>query len=148
MKESAAQLLDKAGQERVVNAILKAERACTAEIRVHLEDFCQGDALARASVVFARLNMHKTEARNGVLIYVAVKSHKMAVFADEGIHKKAGELFWQQEVDIMKQYFAAGDYGGGLSLAVEQAGKLLARFYPSAGSANPDELSNDISFES
>jgi len=148
LKESARQFLDEAGQDRVVKSIQLAEQRCTAEIRVHLENECTSDALKRASEVFVRLGMHKTAARNGVLIYVAVKSHKMAVFADEGIHKIAGELFWQQEVDIMKRHFAKGDYAAGLSLAVEEAGKLLARFYPSANTANPDELSNDISFES
>ena len=148
MKASAKQLLDEAGQLRVVNAIQAAERGCTAEIRVHLEDVCQGDALKRACVVFAQLNMHKTTERNGVLIYVAVQSHKMAVFADAGIHDKAGTLFWQQEVDIIKQYFALGDYAGGLSKAIDHAGQVLARYYPATGSANPDELTNDVSFGS
>jgi len=148
LKESARQLLDEAGQLRVVDAIQKAERGCTAEIRVHLEDVCKGDALRRASAVFTQLGMHKTAERNGVLIYVAVQSHKMAVFADAGIHQKAGELFWREEVACMKSYFEAGDYAGGLALAVEKAGQVLSRFYPASGPANPDELSNDVSFGS
>jgi len=141
-------LLDEAGQLRVVEAIRKAEQGCTAEIRVHLEDVCAGDALQRASTIFARLGMHKTAERNGVLIFVAVQSHKMAVFADAGIHAKAGELFWQEEVDCMKRYFGLGDYAGGLSEAVEQAGRVLARYYPCHKGGNPDELSNEVSFGS
>jgi uncharacterized membrane protein len=148
LKETARQLLNEAGQERVVKAIQAAERCCTAEIRVHLEDVCHGDALKRASAVFAQLKMHKTAERNGVLIYVAVQSHKMAVFADAGIHEKAGALFWQKEVDLMKEHFALGDYGGGLSRAIKEAGRILAHFYPVLGSTNPDELSNDVSFGS
>lgn len=148
MKETAKHLLDEAGQVRVVDAILSAEKGCTAEIRVHIEDFCKGDALMRASEVFAHLNMHKTAERNGVLIYVAVQSHKMAVFADEGIHEKAAKLFWQEEVNLMKDFFSVGDYAGGLSSAVEQIGRVLARFYPSRGSDNPNELANEVSFGS
>jgi uncharacterized membrane protein len=48
----------------------------------------------------------------------------------------------------MKEHFALGDYGGGLSHAIEEAGRILARFYPVLNSANPDELSNDVSFGS
>ena len=39
-----------------------------------------------------------TEERNGVLVYVAVKDHQLAVFGDVGIHRKVGNEFWNKEV--------------------------------------------------
>ncbi|MFR4038734.1 MAG: hypothetical protein ACLTZT_13925 [Butyricimonas faecalis] len=50
------------------------------------------DVLDRAADVFARLNMHKTAQRNGVLIYVALLDHKSAILGDAGINAKVPRL--------------------------------------------------------
>ena len=55
-------------KSRIMHAIAQAEKATSGEIRVHLEEKCGDDVIKRATQIFAKLNMHKTELKNGVLI--------------------------------------------------------------------------------
>ena len=43
--------------------------------------------------VFRNLNMEDTQERNGVIIYVAVKSKQFAIYGDKGINEKVGADF-------------------------------------------------------
>ena len=67
-----------------MHAIAQAEKATSGEIRVHLEEKCGDDVIKRATQIFAKLNMHKTELKNGVLIYLAVKDKKFAITGEIG----------------------------------------------------------------
>jgi Predicted membrane protein len=72
-------------QRLIVQAIQRAERNTSGEVRVHVESRCSYmDALDRAVELFAEMGMQATVERNGVLVYVAVKDHQLAVFGDEG----------------------------------------------------------------
>ena len=77
--------LDEADLAAVAAAVATAEAATSAEIRVHLDARCPGEALARAALVFERLGMHRTAARHGVLVYVSIEDRKLAVLGDRGI---------------------------------------------------------------
>lgn len=46
-----------------MHAIAQAEKATSGEIRVHLEEKCGDDVIKRATQIFAKLNMHKTELK-------------------------------------------------------------------------------------
>ena len=59
-----------AQQKQIENAILQAELDTSGEIRVHIENECKGDVLDCAASLFAKLKMHKTQLRNGVLFYI------------------------------------------------------------------------------
>ena len=77
----------------IKKAILNAELDTSGEIRVHIENECGGDALDRASYVFSKLKMDKTELNNGVLFYLAIQSKKFAIIGDSGINKEVPENF-------------------------------------------------------
>ena len=66
--------LSKSQEQNIIDAILKAEKNTSGEIRVHLEKTTSIAHFDRALEVFHTLEMHKTEQRNGVLIYVDRKS--------------------------------------------------------------------------
>src|SRR5688572_33408287 len=82
--------------EAIARAVGVAEAATSAELRVHLERRVPGaiEPLARAREVFAALGMHRTAERNGVLIYLAVEDHKLAIVGDEAIHTRVGPQHW------------------------------------------------------
>ncbi|MEI9960475.1 MAG: hypothetical protein WDM76_04875 [Limisphaerales bacterium] len=46
------------------------------------------DSVAVAQKEFIRLGMAKSPERNGVLIFVAPRTHKFAVIGDVGVHAK------------------------------------------------------------
>ena len=135
-------------QDRAVikGAIQEAELNTSGEIRVHLENHCSKEnVLDRAVQVFAMLQMHKTELRNGVLIYMAVKDHKFAIIGDAGINAKVEEDFWDITKDKMLEHFKAGDLVEGLKTGILCAGERLAEFFPYKKN-DSNELSDDISF--
>lgn len=132
-------------KESIVSAIREAELNTSGEIRVHLENHCREEVLDRASEVFATLNMHKTELRNGVLFYLAMKDHKFAILGDMGINRKVPEHFWEDIRDFMVARFKEGKYAEGLSEGIKMAGRQLKEHFPYQ-SGDRNELSDDISF--
>ncbi len=86
--------LSKAEEDRLVNAIQKAEQQTSGEIRVHFDSDKVDSALERAKEIFGKLKMHETELRNGILFYVNLKQKQFAVWGDEGINKNVPENFW------------------------------------------------------
>lgn len=134
-------------EKTIIRAIREAETSSSGEIRVHLEAKCKNDEpIERAKEVFAELNMHETELRNGTIIYVATEDHKIAIWGDEGIHSKVGQNFWNDELDLLTKYFMADDYETGLREAVLRVGDKLREFFPYQGEDDINELSDDISY--
>ena len=83
--------------QRIVSAIREAEQLTSGEIRVYIESRCRFvNPVDRAVELFYGLKMERTEQRNGVILYIAMKDHQLAIFGDEGIHQKSGKGFLEQ----------------------------------------------------
>lgn len=132
---------------KVVNAVKQAELNTSGEIRVHIEDRCKGDVLDRATDVFAMLKMHKTDLRNGVLFYLALKDHQFAILGDAGINKVVPDNFWESIKEAMVNYFKEGNLAEGLAVGIGMAGDKLKQHFPYQ-SDDVNELPDDISFGS
>ena len=132
-------------EDSIIAAIQDAERNTSGEIRVHLEDNLRVNVLEAAQKTFLKLGMHKTEARNGVLIFIAPEQRKLAILGDKGINEKVPEDFWAEERDIMLAQFKTGNYADGVCAAIQQAGAKLKAFFPYQ-SDDENELPNEISY--
>jgi len=131
----------------IVSAIRDAERMTSGEVRVFVESRCSYvNALDRAAELFFRLQMDETEDRNAVLVYIAVKDHQLAVFGDEGIHKKVGPEFWEKEVESMIRNFNRNNYAEGISRCVTDIGEALHTHFPYNNDTDKNELPDDIVF--
>ena len=139
-------ILNAAEEKILVDAIAVAEKNTSGEIRVHIEKTCKGDAFEQAKVIFEKLGMTATEARNGVLIYIAEESHKFAIIGDAGIHEKVGHDFWDHSKDLMLAHFKKGEFVEGIKEAVLSCGEALKKHFPFQNN-DSNELSNDISYE-
>lgn len=126
-------------------AIKSAELDTSGEIRVHVEAKCQGDAKDQAAFLFEKLGMHKTEQRNGVLFYVAVKNRKFAILGDVGINRVVPENFWDDIRDRMLNSFRDNHFSEGLIEGITQAGKQLKKHFPYQKD-DENELPDEISF--
>ena len=137
----------------IVAAIQAAEKRTSGEIRVHVERDvpgkapASGDAYLRARQMFEKLGMHATEARNGVLFYLATRSRRFAVLGDEELHQLVGEEFWPKIVDAMTEHFAEDRFGEGMAAGIEQVGESLREHFPYQD-YDVNELPDEISFES
>ena len=81
-------------KQQIVDAIGEAELNTSGEIRVHIDTKCKTkNPIDRAVQIFNKLEMHKTDLQNGVLIYLSVLDRKFAIIGDEGIDKKCLTIF-------------------------------------------------------
>ena len=142
----AKELFTEELQKQVVAAIETAELNTSGEVRVHLDDNCKGEVLDRAAYVFEKLEMHKTEQRNGVLFYLAVQDKKFAILGDAGINQKVPENFWEEIKSEVITNFKKGDFAGGLSSGIVKAGEQLKAHFPYQED-DVNELDNEISFD-
>lgn len=130
---------------QITNAIRVAETNTSGEIRVHIEKQCKGDVLDRAAYIFEKLEMHKTQLRNGVLFYLAIEDRKFAILGDAGINQKVPENFWEEIKNEMASKFAEGKFTDGISTGIKKAGEQLKQHFPYQKD-DINELSNEISF--
>ena len=131
-------------KKEIVAAITEAERHTSGEIRIHVENSCKGDVFKHAVTVFAKLDMHKTERKNGVLFYFAVKDKKFAIVADKGINEVVKPDFWNEIKMQMQQDFSSANFSAGICKAIKTTGLQLAQFFPIQAN-DTNELSNEIS---
>ncbi|CAN5918096.1 TPM domain-containing protein [soil metagenome] len=138
--------ITEAQEQQIVQAIQEAERNTSGEIRVHIENVCQGNELDRAVEVFADLHMHQTKFRNGVLFYVALESHHFAVIGDGGINAVVPDNFWDEVKNLVLTDFKAGQYVDGLAKGIQLAGQQLKSYFPYDQKGDTNELKDNVSF--
>ena len=84
--------------------------------------------------------MQATADRNGVLIYLAVEDHQLAIAGDAGVHARVGDEYWQRIRDAMVERLRRGEARAAVLHAVAEVGEVLRRFFP----PRPDDR-NDLS---
>ena len=141
----AKKFLSPSEQEQVVNAIKEAEKNSSGEIRLHIEDNCKEDLLDHSAFIFEKLEMHKTELRNGVLFYVSIDPHGFAILGDAGINQKVPNDFWESTKNHVIENFKTGAYAKGLAEGIIMAGEQLKKYFPYQ-TDDVNELSDEISF--
>ena len=98
----------------------------------------------RAAEAFVEERVFATEARTGVLIFVALFEHRVIVMADEGIAEAVPESAWRE----VSNSIAAGIRGGTPADAMIDAVKHCADILTAHGvpSNQTNELSNEPRF--
>lgn len=140
-------LLSEEDTRVIVKAIRHAEQRTSGEVRVYIESRCRWmDAMDRAAEIFFSLKMEKTEQRNAVLVYVALKDKQLALFGDEGIYAKTGKAYWNKIVEEMIQSFSTENYGEGIGNCVIQIGDSLTQYFPYDNQTDKNELPDEIVF--
>lgn len=133
--------------QALLEEIRDAERRTSGEVRVFVERHCRFvDPLDRAVELFKQLGMDQTADRNAVLVYVAIKDHQLAIFGDEGIHKKVGSEFWNVELQKMISEFNRNHYAEGIKKVVSDIGEALCTHFPYNSGTDKNELPDDIVF--
>ena len=134
-------------QQQIVQAVQNAEQRTSGEIRIFIESRCKYmDALDRAAELFFSLKMDQTKDRNGVLLYIAIKDRQLAVFGDEGIHRKVGTDYWNKEVDLLIKNFNKENYAEGIRDCVIDIGEALHQHFPYSKDTDKNELPDNIVF--
>lgn len=115
---------------RIERAIAAAEKKTSGEIRVVVHRTPTDNPVTTAAAEFARLNMHRTRARNAILILLAPESRTFAIYGDQGIHEKVGQDFWSEIASVMRNDFQHGVFTEGIVKAIDRVGTLLSTHFP------------------
>jgi uncharacterized membrane protein len=133
--------------DRVEAAIRAAEGGTSGEIRVAVARFYfWGDVRRAAEAAFARLKMHRTRRRNGVLLYLAPRRRRFAVIGDAGVHERVTDAFWSQISRTLEAELQAGELTVGLEHAIATIGGRLAEHFP-PDPHDTNELSDRVELE-
>jgi len=136
-----------AEKNQIVAAIREAEQQTSGEVRVYIESRCRFvDPLDRAAEIFWLLKMEHTEARNAVLVYIAIRDRQLAILGDKGIHEKVGEVFWNQEVNKIISQFRRVGYADAIVKMILDIGAALKFHFPYDRKTDVNELPDDIVF--
>ena len=134
-------------KQNIVDAIRSSEKRTSGEIRIFVESRCRYvDAIDRAAEIFFRLEMQRTDDRNAVLVYVAMKDRQLALFGDENIHKKVGNEYWNNTVTKILANFNSENYATGIRQCVTEVGEALHYYFPYDNDTDKNELPDDIVF--
>ena len=134
--------------EQIVHSIREAERQTSGEIRIFVEGRCKYvDALDRAAEIFDNLEMEKTDLRNGVLFYIAIKDKQLAIFADKGIHEATnGDKYWKDAVTEILTVFSRDSLVTGIVTSIHKIGQTLKDHFPYDKDVDKNELPDEIIF--
>ena len=141
-------ILDKDAQHRIMEYIKAAESNTSGEIRVFVEHHCAYmDAMQRAQEIFANLEMDKTQARNAIIVYVAISDKQFALFGDTAIYEKAGgAAFWQSAAAKLTGHLRKNNITEGLCNCIHELGTALAEHFPYDPAIKKNELPDEIVF--
>jgi len=97
----------------------------------------------RAVEQFLARNLHMTEGRTGVLLFVSVAEHYAEIIADRAIDAKVPEGTWKAIIDDLTDAIGAGEPTDGFVTAIQAIGAVLAEHFP-PGTHDPNELPDHL----
>ena len=92
---------------------------------------------------FLARNVHITENRTGILLFVSMAEHYAEVIADAGIHARVEQDEWNAIVATLIHHASRSQMAEGFVMAIGQAGALLEKHFP-AGTDNINELDDHL----
>ena len=88
-------------------------------------------------------NVHRTELRTGIVLFVSLAERYATVIADSGIEAKVEQSDWNDIIARIVAAAAADQLTKGLASAIDRAGTLLTQHFP-GGTYNPNELEDHV----
>ncbi len=132
-------------QGDIRQAILNAVLDTSGNIRVHIENACEGDVSERAEALFRRFKLDKSELRNSVLFYMALENRKFAIIGDKGINKYVPKNFKKAINKKMLTHLKEDHVTEGLCEGIKLTGEILKKHFPHR-TDDINELADDLSF--
>jgi uncharacterized membrane protein len=129
---------------QVEKAIEEAELLTSAEFKLHIEESCNEDLLDRAAFVFSELELHKTQLRSAVLLYVSVNDRKISILADAGAKAHLSEEILSQCLSSLITDFKSDRYAEGIRSCFLTIASALKSSFPYQEN-DINEISNKVS---
>ena len=141
-------LLTHAELQKIAETIAEAEKKTSGEIRVSIRKKRAWSERKLSLHQFAlrnfyELGMDKTKGKCGVLLFFSVSERAFQIIADEGIHKRVHDRYWDELASTLSSHFKEKRFCDGICEVVKEIGRKLAEEFPHhKGDSN--ELPNDV----
>lgn len=144
-----ASLLTRVELKKISETIADIERTTSGEIRVSIRKrraWNERKLSLRefALKTFRELGMDKTKGKSGVLLFFSLGERAFQIIADEGIHKKVSDEYWNELASSLTSHFKEKKFCDGICEVVKKIGNTLAKEFPRQAD-DTNELSNDVS---
>lgn len=90
----------------------------------------QAAAAELAQATFARLGLHRTGTRGGVLLFVALAERHVEILADEAASLALPEDTWSRAVELFTEQVRQDDLDGGFAVTLNFLADRLAQALP------------------
>ena len=100
-------------------------------------------AARHAREQFFLQNLHQTNSRTGILIFVSVAEHYVEIMVDSGIAEVVDNVLWNDTVDEFISHIKRGEIAAGFDSTIEHCRQVLWEHFP-APDGRPDELPNHL----
>lgn len=132
----------------IVRAIADFESRTSVELRVCLTRHRPADIIHAAKAEFFRLGMQRTEQHNAVLIYLAPKVRRLAIYAGPAVYHTMGHAPFEDiaarlSADLKVAASTGQSAGAAVRSAIASLGTVLAPRFPATG-GNPNELPDQV----
>ncbi len=115
----------------ILKALQFVQKRTTGEVRVHVvKNPFEKDAMGSALEVFDEYAMTRTTDRNGILIYLNLKTRCFSVIADEGIHRAVGQRYWDELARNMREDLLSTQFENAVSLTIFTLAFTLEKYFP------------------
>lgn len=115
----------------ILRALRFVTRKSTGEVFVHVsENRFDRDPMGTALALFEELGLTRTRERNAVFVYLNRKTRKFSIIADEGIHRKVGQKYWDELALNFSEDLRATHFENAISLLIFSVGTTLASKFP------------------
>ena len=89
-------------------------------------------------------NLHQTESRAGVLVFVSVAEHYVEIIVDSAVAEIVDDALWKEAVDEFTTHVQRGEIAAGFASTIERCREVLWKHFPAHDSKPADELPNRL----
>jgi uncharacterized membrane protein len=147
----ARRALNRAQRNAITEAVKRAEKGTSAQIRVVVEsalnisDVWRGQgSRGRALEVFGLERVWDTRDNTGVLLYILLSERDAQIVADRGFNDRVTTEEWERVCEVIENTASELGLAAAVEDAVNQIGTLARQRLPSAAQGE-NELSDELS---
>lgn len=144
---------DASARRAIEEAITASETIHRGEIRFAVESRMDLRSLMagetpdqRALEAFGGLGVWDTAENSGILVYVLLADHHVAIVADRGYRDRVSQEEWRAICARMEEAFRAGDFRRGAVEGVLGVARHAGEHFPADGGPGPNELPDAVVF--
>lgn len=115
----------------MLQSIEIAEKNCRSKIHIHLsKKWYEKNPQQSAHQLFRQFDLHQTPGNGNVLLYLNLRSRKIAIVTDEVSADKINQNYWSQLIRHLRDDLHSTYFENAIAMAIRTLGFTLAKYFP------------------